>query len=264
MYLLPGEKYQGPVKGCGEKIKSYLTLADLKLPILKSVVITNEELSGLRQEEQHKIEEQLKSHKTMLRYIYKSSFHKVKNGGKIVDIDKNSLLAEREPLADMWLLEPSSREYNRYCCNICLDKDQMNLHIEILGRGFDVSDINKGKLRPHEIIDIPYSICYGEYGDWWKWADFNCCTQEEYEESVIVRKRRLRMLKSNGNVIFNKKFQPADQKLLEKIFIMIEKIESNWVLKRAKFYNLSCSFELSGRVICWDIQTPGGKVEAYC
>lgn len=264
MYLLPGGDYKIPVRGCGEKIRSYIALANLKLPILKSVVISNEEIQGLGQEEQEKIKVQLKSNRTMLRYIYKKSCHKVRNGGKIVDIYCDSLMKETEPEADMWLLEPSVRENNLYCCNVCLDKDRMNLHIEILGRGFDISDINKGKIRPHEIIDIPYPICYGVYGDWWKWAEFYFCTEKEYEESVHIRKERLKLLRSDTDVIFDEMFHPADKGFIERIFRMIQQIESNGVWKRTEFYNLSCSFEVSGRVICWDIQTPGGKADAYC
>lgn len=72
------------------------------------------------------------------------------------------------------------------------------------------------------------------------------------------------MLESDGEVMFDRKFQTVDEKLLKRIFMMIKKIESNWEWKITRFYNLSYSFELGGRVICWDIQTPGGKVEAYC
>lgn len=264
MYLLPGGDYKIPVRGCGEKIRSYMALADLKLPILKSVVISSEEIYRLGQEELEKIKEQLKSDRTMLRYIYRRPCHKVRNGGKIIDISCDSLVEETESGADLWLLEPSIRENNLYCCNICLDKVQMNLHIEILGRGFDISDINKGKICPHEIIDIPYPIYYGAYGDWWKWARFCCCTQNEYKESIIIRKERLRGFQSNINIFFDEMFCPVDNEFMKKIFEMIQTIESNRIWERTQFYNLSCSFEASGRVICWDIQTPGGKTEAYC
>lgn len=264
MYLLPGGDYKVPARGCGEKIRSYMALADLKLPILKSVIITNEEIRGLGEEGQKKIREQLKSDRTMLRYIYRKPCHKVRNGGKIIDISCASLMKETEPEADLWMLEPSVRENNRYCCNVCLDKDQMNLHMEIMGRGFDISDINKGKIRPHEIIDIPYPICYGAYGDWWKWAEFYYCTQKEYEESIVIRKERLKMFRSNTEVTFDKVFRPADKSFIERIFLMIQQVEDDRLWRRTRFYNLSCSFELGGRVICWDIQTPGGKEEAYC
>ncbi len=264
MYLLPGGDYKIPARGCGEKIRSYMTLANLKLPILKSVVINNEEIKRLRQEEQERIKVQLKSGRTMLRYIYKKPCCQARNGGKIIDISCDLLMREAEPEADLWLLEPSVRENNLYCCNICLDKNQMNLHIEVLGRGFDISDINKGKIRPHEIIDIPYPVCYGAYGDWWKWAGFCYCTQREYEESLIIRKERLKRLLSDTEVNFDEIFRPVDISFVERILSMIQQIESDSIWGRTGFYNLSCSFELGGRVICWDIQTPEGKTQAYC
>lgn len=263
MYLLPSTNCKIPVKGCSEKIKTYLTLANLKLPILKSVLISNKEIQKLEQDGLQKIKKQLKSNKAMLRYIYYQSCHNVRNGGKIIDLEVNSLMKETEAEADMWLLEPSFREYNRYCCNICLDKDQMNLHMEILGKGFDISDINKGKICPHEIIDIPYPIYYGMYEDWWKWSKFYYCTQKEYEKSVILRKKRLKIFDSQIDVKFESKFCSASKEFIEKIFSIIEKIESNQIWEHADFYNLSCSLELSGRLICWDIQTPNGKLKAY-
>ena len=263
MYLLPGDYYREPARGCGEKVRTYLSLAKIGLPVLKSVIISNAEVKGLKETDCVRIKRQLEGKRTMLRYIYDQPCHKVKNGGKILDITREALMKEVEPGADFWLLEASRREDNRYCCNICVNKRQQNVHLEIVGKGFDISDINKGEICPHEVIDIPFPVYYGAYGDWWKWARFYFCTQQEYENSVFIRKERLGRLGTESGAMFYKSFKPVGTEFVERIFGIIQRIEVHEVWKRKEFYNVSCSFELGGRVICWDIQTPEGKTEAY-
>lgn len=263
MYILPDNKiYKKYIEGCSEKIRSYCILSSCNLPVLKSVIVTCDELSTIGKEED-RIRNCLQNSECMVRYLYKKPCNMIKNGGKLIAISKDLLIKELEQDADLWLLEPSRREANIYCCNICLNRKLANVHIEILGKGFDISDINKGKVCPHEIIDIPYPIKYGVYEEWWKWAHFRFCTQEEYEQSILVRKKRLKEFKYEKEIEFEAKYKPIDLNSFKTLFSYIQKIENSGIYQKEDYYNLSCSCEKSGRIIVWDIQTPRGKLGAY-
>lgn len=264
MYILPEDNVSKRyIKGCVEKLHSYGFLLSAGLPVLKSVIITREELDQWEGSKEKKIRTYLGNDYGMIRYLYKRPCHAVKNGGKIILISMDNIMKEMETDADLWLLEPSKRENNSYCFNICLNRQLENLHIEILGRGFDISDINKGKLFPHEWIDIPYPIRFGTYGDWWKWAKFYFCSQNAYEESVRIRKERLDKFKISSKGIFDICYKPLPMEILCQIFGWVQTIEKLGFNNNSDFYNLSCSCEENGRIIFWDIQTPKGKANAY-
>lgn len=112
MYLLPYEKINIHTN-CAEKIISYLTLSRYEIPVLKSVFLSKEDLEEWDSLKQNRICEHLSSEYTMLRYLYRSSCSKVKNGGVIVKIDKENILSELPDNSDAWLLEPLERHENR-------------------------------------------------------------------------------------------------------------------------------------------------------
>lgn len=262
MYILPEDSYE-KFTSCSEKIISYLTLAKLDFPILKSVIIKNQEIRTITENEINKIKLYLNNNKCIIRYIYLFPQRKPKNGGKMIILSKENLLKEIETNADLWLLEPVARENNLYAFNIFFNLELQNIHIEILGQGFDVSDINKGKINPHEYIDIPYPICFGNYNEWWKWASFHFCTQKEYENSIVLRKERLKEFQANYKIKFSSYYQPINLTLLEDIIHLILKIEYTSKMNNLNFFNLSCSYIKNKKIICWDIQTANGKYQAY-
>lgn len=262
LFLLD-EGISGYLNSCNEKIQSYQLIAKIGLPVLKSVILSDKELKEFGENEKCIIINYLKSKQCMLRYLYRNAKHHIKNGGKIVNISKESLLEEREEGADFWLLEPIRREENILSCNISLDRQAENLHLEFLGEGFDISDINKGIVSPHEQIDVPFPICYGAYGEWWKWAQFRFCTEEMYKKSIDIRKDRLKKFGIDYAVTFAPCYTAADRDTIESLLEWIARIEGYWIGDKPTFYNLSCSFQKNGRKICWDIQTPNGKIRAY-
>lgn len=250
-------------KGCSEKIKSYNLLSLLKFPVLKSIIVTQMEISKFSIEKEEGIKKYLGSNKCMIRYLYKKPCSRVKNGGKIVLISRESLKKEMEEEADYWLLEPVRREDNIYSCNICLNKLIGNIHIEILGKGFDISDINKGKICPHEWVDMPYPIWRGAYGEWWKWAKFNFCSKEEYKESIVLRKNRLKEFGIKEKVDFDLIFKPLGLDFFNQVFFWVQKFDRIYLSSEFKLYNFSISIRKDGKIIFWDIQTPEGKLKAY-
>ena len=238
-------------------------MEQIGLPVLKSVILSNKELEKFEEKEIGLVKSFLKNNYCMIRYLYHSACYHVKNGGKIVEISKAAIQKEYENGTDFWLLEPVRREDNLFCCNVCLNRGIGNLHMEFLGCGFDISDINKGKIVPHERIDIPYPISYGANGEWWKWAHFWFCADSEYRKSIAIRKQRLQELQEDNNIIFSISFNPVSKDIIECIIGWIKKVEDGWEGEKPDFYNLSCSFQKDGKGICWDIQTPKGKMDAY-
>ncbi len=57
------------------------------------------------------------------------------------------------------LLEPSDRHENLYGINLLLPNGKAEAILEIVGPGFDVSDINRGDVTPHERIRL---LCYAD------------------------------------------------------------------------------------------------------
>ena len=54
----------------------------------------------------------------------------------------------------LMLQEPLSPYEDMYSCNACLSKYSTVVHLEIVGPGFDASDLNRGDVTPHESWDI--------------------------------------------------------------------------------------------------------------
>lgn len=52
MYILPNKNiYKRYIKGCSEKVRSYCILALINLPVLKSVIVTYDELNTFDEKE---------------------------------------------------------------------------------------------------------------------------------------------------------------------------------------------------------------------
>lgn len=260
MKVLPNEDIK-LVSECAEKIKSYLILANYNMPVLNSVYITRDEIDNWEKIDTGIIRKHLKSDWVMLRYIYQKACYMIKNGGTIVPLKKENIQAELPIDADAWLLEPIPRTENRYCYNLSLDKNTENMHMEILGSGFDISDLNKGIMSPHEILDMPFPFEEGNYGEWWKWIKIHICDCEEYQNSILIRKERLRIW--GEEVEIPDKFIPMDRGMLEKIKGYINSLIIWFVGSAYTFINISCSILKNGRFVFWDIQTPEGKTISY-
>lgn len=260
MKMLPEENVK-LVRGCAEKVSSYLVLSDCGLPVLKSVLVLREDFGRWTEADDEKIKNYLHSEQTMLRYIYRIGCHNIKNGGSIVPIRRVCIEQEIPAHADVWLLEPVQRTDNQLCFNISINQDMGNIRLEILGRGFDISDLNKGIISAHEVVEMPFPLEEGAFGEWWKWIKLFVCTQKEYQDSLVIRKGRLETF--GERTVFAEKFTPITMDVLEKIRHYIRLIEP-WILSSGfRFINISCSVLNSGRFIFWDIQTPEGKMMAY-
>lgn len=261
MYCLPENSLKINT-GCSEKLNSYMILSDYGLPVLKSVFMSREEVTS-NSFPQKRICEYFRGNRAMLRFLYRKNCSNVKNGGMIIYISKESILREVPDNADIWLIEPVERDKNMYCFNISINRNEEVANIEVLGTGFDISDLNKGYVAAHEKISMPFPIEDGWQGEWWKRINISVCREKEYLKSREIRKK---LLKSYGYSSDNlpETFRPVDMQFIEEVRNNIKKMES-WILEnRFYFVNFSCSVLHNGKLNFWDIQTPEGKIKAYC
>ena len=56
------------------------------------------------------------------------------------------------------LLEPTSAYNDLYSVNALFTEDREDIVLEIVGPGFDASDLNRGDISPHQILSIPKVI----------------------------------------------------------------------------------------------------------
>jgi hypothetical protein len=158
LYGLSGKLLQSTLNDLEEywKAKSIIYLDILGLPTLKGVAVTDWNDS---------IKHELK------RFLNLEGWKAVvirtdRKGGmgvhppiggylvNLVDLDEQvqKFLAEDRIVM---LLEPRDRYSNLYGINVMYDeKSPETLYLEVVGPGFDVSDINRGDLSPHERIWI--------------------------------------------------------------------------------------------------------------
>lgn len=95
----------------------------------------------------------------------------------------------------------------------------------MVGQGFDVSDLNRGQVSPHQAIVTELSVRMGAYNEWWKFLKYSFTTQEEYLQSID---RRIEKLTSMGHTvsrqIFCPQYKPLSIERLETLLDYISRI----------------------------------------
>lgn len=133
-----------------KKLQSYLVLYYLGLPVLKGFIITN--WTKETAYELKKVFLRYGWENAMLRSDCSRNVSKKPPGGflysekEIPDLVRRVLQDDRTP----FLLEPVSRFDDLYSGNVLFDSDSEVLLWEVVGPGFDLSDINRGEIEPHE------------------------------------------------------------------------------------------------------------------
>jgi hypothetical protein len=183
------------------KTKSIILLKLLYLPTLDFIIISkwNQEIKK-RIEVFSKI---IKSNQFLLRHDKCPERPPYPRGGYIVNIDniefecKNYFKQNRIVL----LLEPYSPYDNLYNINILYDKE--SIIFEVLGPGFDISDLQRGDQSPHEIL---YFFNSKEYDHRIMPYSHAVISNEDYRESVKKRYQKIGFrLIEHGLIKNNKK-----------------------------------------------------------
>ena len=255
MLFLP--KQADLIKAGLEKIDTYLTLSNIGCPVFKSAVIMPDEEIG--QEIIDSLLAYFQTDQVTVRYQYIRPCHTPIQGGNRYKLSVEAIRPLQNDDTLLWILEPIDRLRNDYGINLYFHSDSCT--IEAVGRGFDVSDLNRGQISPHQIIKTELPVRKGLYNEWWKFLKYSFAPEEEYRRSQDKRIQKLTtMMKCAVSYeIFNKKYRPLPMDMLEKLLFYISTIYEH---VDEEDYCVSCSIS-DGTYIFWDIQTPNGKKIIY-
>lgn len=112
-------------------------------------------------------------------------------GGMTQKLEQISALLKNHPTSHFLLLEPLDATLNGY--NLVLGRtSQDRCILEVVGPGFDVSDLQRGNVSPHEIFEFDVNS---------KRASFRrvrLVEQSEYEMTVQIRRNKIKEKYASG------------------------------------------------------------------
>lgn len=254
LYLLPSDNNLA-LPPHWEKIATYLNLWRLGCPVLKSAILTERE--DINTECINRIVSHLSSSLCTLRFQYVSPCSSPIRGGNIEEITKENLERFWSEYRILWPMEPVNRLTNLYGINITYIPFEEKITFEIVGRGFDVSDINRGDISPHQIIKLNHPN--RRNGEISKNASTYIISDNEYNYSQLCRKEKLNKIGVNTKDL---KFDPAFKPISLGLLSILDK----YAQRVFKSYNhkevvISCTIIENGNIVFWDAQTPRGKYE---
>lgn len=253
MIILPNNFYKNPKN---EKITTYQFLASVNCPVFDSVLF--EEREEITDSKIDQIKNILKSDYCTIRYQYTRPSTNPVRGGNRIKLSLDELNKKIVDGTQMWLLQPIDRTQNIYGINLYVKRDAKLFIMECVGRGFDVSDINRGDISPQESIEFEYPVRKGWQNEWWKFIKVEIVNQFEFENEKLIRLKKLDKMGIHATEeIFDHKFIPLDCALIEKLMQYTQSIDKHW--KASDEYIVSASMNKNGKFVFWDIQTPMGK-----
>lgn len=239
-----------------EKIDTYMLLSRLGCPVLKSAIIFGDDI--ITDDTVVKLIKYLNNDNATIRYQYVRPCRKPVFGGNSIILTKENLINNRIDGTVLWILEPTDRVCNDFGINIYFVIDKCVM--EIVGKGFDVSDLNRGNISPHEVVYMDLPIRRGEQDEWWKFMHYSFSSDIEYQYSKHLRTKKICSMKLPVlDSTFNERYQPLLYEILEKILRYISIIHDNI---NYEHFCVSCSV-MYGKIIFWDIQTFSGKNKQY-
>jgi len=128
-------------------------------------------------------------------------------GGYLVDVANLDAQVKRFFMKGriIMLLEPRNRYMNKYGVNVLYDSSSPNsLYLEVVGLGFDVSDINRGDITPHEHIELSMTSTDQLV------LSRSAVSQTEYDKSVFYRLAKIGKLNMPENFIAKSENDLAD------------------------------------------------------
>ncbi len=239
-----------------EKLDTYIILNKIGCPVFKSVVIKSDEEINLDDIEQ--LKQYFKTDEATVRYQYIKPCKNPIQGGNRYKLELENLRKLQNEETYLWILEPINRLKNDYGINLFFRNNSCK--IEMVGKGFDVSDLNRGQIAPHQKISTELPLRMGLYNEWWKFLKIDFCSLEQYKLSTKIRVDKLsKMGYAIDYNIFNNKYFPLPYEKLEEL---LKYITILYASIKSDDYTVSCSIS-NNKFLFWDIQTPKGKKLAY-
>ena len=241
-----------------EKVNTYQLLSKAGCPVLKSVLIENNDM--LSYKSIAAISKYLGSDYCTLRYQYIKPDKNPVRGGNRIMLDYETIFRRIVDGALLWPMEPLNRLKNLYGINLLFNRRDSILVFECVGRGFDTSNLNRGDVNPHQTIYFNLPIDYGWYGEWWKFAKFEFAPDTDFQKSKLIRLKNLEKLGLDADMsIFSPRYEPLTISIIDKLLKYSEMIYNNF----SSDYFVVTSSIVGSKIIFWDISTPLGKLKIY-
>jgi predicted house-cleaning noncanonical NTP pyrophosphatase (MazG superfamily) len=185
------------------KIYSNVLLRAFRLPVPESILLRR--LNSETERAVRSISQKRKFSQLLVRHDRNPEISRPPRGGYLIPV--HSLHRELKPFFEqgrvIMLQEPLSPYNDLYSCNAILSKDGPSAVFEIVGPGFDASDLNRGDTTPHESWTI---VCERN-------SDLNMTTAKRthlvddlaYQESVRKRLTKIGLRASGAFDIHAKK-----------------------------------------------------------
>ena len=253
MIILPNKEYKN---NKNEKITTYQFLASVNCPVFDSVLFEEKEKISNSKIEQ--IKDVLKSDYCTVRYQYTKPTINPVRGGNRIKLELDELNKKFVDGTQMWLLQPIDRTKNIFGVNLYVKRKENLFIMECVGKGFDVSDLNRGDISPQERLTFEYPMREGWQKEWWKFMKLEIVNQFAFNNDKLIRLNKLNKMGVQATEeIFDHKYIPMDCALIEKLIHHCRSIDDKW--KISDEYVVSASLNEKGKLVFWDIQTPQGK-----
>lgn len=214
---------QSAVENLGGYFKtlSMLYLRMMDYPILKGIIVPkwNRQVATriARFCEENRFE------KLLLRIDKIQETGKAPRGGYLVDCEK----VEKEVIHYLKggriiiLLEPKSPYNDLYSINALFAADRDDVVLEIVGPGFDASDLNRGDISPHQILSFPKTVAEIPSNISRILRQIHIVSSDTYKQSVEQRLFKIGMTQARLNSLdisawAEKKIAQLGEKYLQK------------------------------------------------
>lgn len=239
-----------------EKIYTNMMLSKIGCPVYKSAVVTPQETIDSALVD--RLISYFGTDEIMVRYQYITPNHRPVQTGNRYKLTPEALSEIQNSDTVLWITEPINRLENDYGINLHFIGGQCT--IEIVGKGFDASDLTRGRISPQQIITTELPVQMGAYNEWWKFLKFTFQSRTEYQAS---KERRIQKLIEMGYAvsydIFLPDYQPLPLKKLEELLSYISAIDN--FMKMDDFCVASSVYK--GKYVFWDVQTAKNKMHRY-
>jgi len=217
------------------KLYGMLLLRRFDFPTLDGLIIST--IDSVSKARLNEFAEKCGSRLVLLRHDRAEERIDAPRGGFLVPIDNIEEVA-RPFLRDrriLILLEPANPYEDEYSCNAWLKKGDPEVILEIVGPGFDASDINRQDTTPHEILRFGlHSDATNEHLDL---EVMRRVSDKEYRESVQRRLVKIgRRLAGYFDFGYRGKMQASDTRLSRKALRFLRQDKRELLLQNRYSY----------------------------
>lgn len=197
------------------KTTSMINLRVLGLPVLKGVIVTRWDATV-----RHFLDSFCESHgfsKLLVRTDKRQETGIYMRGGYLIDV--NELDTEVSEILKLGriviLLEPRSPYKDLYSLNAMFTPEDADILLEVVGPGFDASDLKRGDISPHEVIRLPRPRFIGAHTLVAENITRTIVDDKSYKSSIKFRLAKIGRIISGEKNLSNKQLETLAREHLQ-------------------------------------------------